>query len=57
MIAERGRSGQSRSCLPHTWSGRNPGLTGDQIFVKCWKHSQATSWPAKSETSERFTAR
>ncbi len=28
-----------------------------QIFVKCWKHSQASSRPAKSAASERFTAR
>jgi len=32
-------------------------LTGDQILVKCWKHSQAASRSAKSVTSERFTAR
>ncbi len=28
-----------------------------QIFVKCWKHSQAASAPANAVTSERFTAR
>ncbi len=28
-----------------------------QIFVKCWKHSQAASAPANAATSERFTAR
>ena len=33
------------------------GLTGAQILVKCWKHSQAMSWPAKSAASERLTAR
>ena len=58
MIAERGRAGQSPQ-LPAAYvgAGGGPGLAGGQIFVKCWKHSQAASWSAKSVTSERFTAR
>jgi hypothetical protein len=49
MIIIDGRSG-CRTC-----HAQEPDRV--QIFVKCWKHSQAASAPANAVTSERFTAR